>query len=71
MKHSYSSHSFNAHSYNERKLKNPNPSEYKAKYYKMHDEYQLFIESDDSQAKQISEISCKPVYCVKTNKLYQ
>ena len=62
---------FNANSYEERKSRIPNPSEYKAKYYQMHDNYKLFIESDDWQAQEISKISCKPVYCVKTNKLYQ
>ena len=55
----------------ERKLKTPNPSEFKAKYYKIHNNYKLFIESDDWQAQEIYKISGKPVYCVGTNKLYQ
>ena len=62
---------FDAQSYDDRKLRNPNPSEYKAKYYKIHDNYKLFIESEDWQAQQISKISGKLVYCVGTNKLYQ
>ena len=61
---------FNANSYNERKQKNPNPGIYKGNYYKMFDQYKLFIESEDWQAKQIAEISGKNVYCVETNKLY-
>lgn len=61
---------FNAHTYDERKQKNPNPAVYKANYYKIHDEYKLFIESDEWQAKQIAELTGKSVYCVKTNKLY-
>ena len=61
---------FNANSYEERKSRTPNPGEYKAKYYKMHDNYKLFIESDNWQAQTIANISNKPVYCVETNYMY-
>lgn len=62
---------FNASSWDERNKKGVPPEIYKADYYKSHNNYVLFIESDDNQAKKIAEISKKPVYCVETNKLYQ
>lgn len=46
------------------------PSLFKASYYKDHPEYQLFIESDEDQARSIAYLSGKPVLCIKTNKLY-
>jgi uncharacterized HAD superfamily protein len=61
---------FNADSYEERQQTN-SPGEYKGIYYKNHDKYKLFIESEDWQAQIINKISGKPVYCVETNKLYQ
>lgn len=62
---------FNAMSWQERNNKNIPPEKYKADFYKKHNNYRLFVESNDYQAKRISEISGKPVYCVETNKLYQ
>lgn len=46
------------------------PERMKGDYYKQQDWAILFIESDDSQARKIFEISGKPVYCVDSNKLY-
>lgn len=62
---------FDAMSWDERNKRNIPPEKYKADFYKQHDNYKLFVESNDYQAKRISEISCKPVYCVESNKLYQ
>ena len=62
---------FNANSWEERNKIGMNPEEYKGNFYKQQDEYKLFVESDDYQAKIIYEISKKPVYCVETNKIYQ
>lgn len=42
---------------------------YKGEYYKQHPEYAIFIESSLRQAKIISDVSHKPVYCVETNTL--
>lgn len=62
---------FNANSWDERHKSGISPEKYKGEYYKQHNNYKLFIESSDYQAKRIAEISSKPVYCVETNKLYQ
>lgn len=62
---------FNANSWEERNNTRIPSEVYKGNFYKSHDIYKLFIESSDYQAKRISEISKKPVYCVETNKLYQ
>jgi uncharacterized HAD superfamily protein/hypoxanthine-guanine phosphoribosyltransferase len=62
---------FDAMSWDERNKRNIPPEKYKADFYKQHDNYKLFVESNDYQAKRISEISGKPVYCVESNKLYQ
>ena len=62
---------FDAMSWDERNKRNIPPEKYKADFYKKHDNYKLFVESNDYQAKRISEISGKPVYCVESNKLYQ
>lgn len=61
---------FPANTWSERHNSNITPEEYKSKYYKEHSEYILFIESSDYQAKIISDISHKPVYCVETNRMY-
>ena len=59
---------FKADTYEERsKIE---PWFFKGSFYKSRPEYKLFIESDDSQARKINEISGKPVYCVETNKVY-
>lgn len=62
---------FNANSWEERNATGISPAMFKGNYYKDAQEYMLFVESDDSQARVIAEISKKPVYCVSTNKLYQ
>jgi uncharacterized HAD superfamily protein/hypoxanthine-guanine phosphoribosyltransferase len=62
---------FNANSWEERNKMGIPPEEYKADFYKNNDNFKLFVESSDHQAKKIAEISNKPVYCVETNKLYE
>ncbi len=59
----------NANNYIERHKVAPSSAEYKANIYK-NDDCQLFIESEDSQAKEIATLSGKPVLCIETNKLY-
>ena len=59
---------FNSDSYRDRS-KIP-PYVYKGEIYKSLDNFALFVESDDEQAKRIAEISGKVVYCVETNKIY-
>lgn len=61
---------FNANTWDERNKSGIPPEKYKADFYKSKPNYKLFIESNEQQAKKIAEISCKPVYCVETNKLY-
>ena len=43
--------------------------EFKANYYKQHNDLFLFIESNRSQASIIAELSNKPTLCVETNEL--
>ena len=43
--------------------------EFKANYYKQHDDLHLFIESSQTQAITIAEQSGKPALCVETNEL--
>lgn len=43
---------------------------FKASFYKSHDEYLLYVESDDYQAKMIHNISGKPVFSVEKNCIY-
>lgn len=62
---------FNADSWQQRKDSGISPEMFKGEYYRTHDNYQLFVESNDHQARGIHEISGKPVYCVETNKMYQ
>ena len=62
---------FNGNTYEERSFSGISPEKLKGEYYKTHNNYNLFVESDDRQAKKIAEISNKPVYCVETNKVYQ
>ena len=62
---------FPANTWDERNNSRISSEEYKAKFYKEHSNYKLFVESSDYQARRIAEISKKPVYCVETNKLYQ
>lgn len=61
---------FNADSWDERNKSGISSEQYKGEFYKSHNNYQLFVESSDHQARIISEISNKPVYCVETNKMY-
>ena len=60
----------NAQNYMERHAVAPSSAEYKANIYK-NDDAQLFIESEENQAKEIARISGKPCLCVSTNTLYQ
>jgi uncharacterized HAD superfamily protein len=60
---------FPANTWNERNNKIPS-EKYKADFYKSHNNYQLFVESSDYQARNIAEMTNKPVYCVDTNKMY-
>ena len=59
----------NAHNYIERNQVAPSSAQFKAEIYK-NDDAQLFIESEENQAKEIAELSGKPCLCVKNNKLY-
>jgi hypoxanthine phosphoribosyltransferase len=61
---------FPAKTWDERNKTEIQPEQYKAKFYKEHDNYKLFVESNDVQAKRIYDITKKPVYCVESNKLY-
>lgn len=61
---------FNANSWDERNKMGISPEIHKSNFYKSRDNYKLFIESDDDQARKIAEISKKPVFCVETNKMY-
>lgn len=47
------------------------PALFKAQYYKSKPWAELFIESDDDQAKEIARLSGKQVYCVSSNKVYK
>lgn len=60
---------FNSETYEERG-KLLSPFEYKANIYLSNNDYKLFIESDDWQAKLIHEISGKPVLSVEKNMIY-
>lgn len=60
---------FNSETYEERG-KLLSPFEYKANIYSSNDDYKLFVESDDWQAKLIHEISGKPVLSVEKNMIY-
>ena len=62
---------FDANTWDERNRSGISPEKYKGEFYKQHNNYKLFVESDDYQAKKIFEISNKPVFCVATNKVYQ
>lgn len=62
---------FDANTWEERHRKGIPPGKWKGEYYKQNSKYNLFVESNDNQAKTIFEISGKPVYCVETNKVYQ
>lgn len=61
---------FNANSWDERNNIGIPSEKYKADFYGSHDNYELFIESSDYQAKKIAEITNKAVYAVETNKMY-
>ena len=61
---------FNANTWDERNDKGISPEAYKGIFYANNENYKLFVESSDYQAKRIFEISKKPVYSVETNKLY-
>ena len=61
---------FDANTWDERNKSGISPEVYKGEYYKNNGIYELFIESNDYQAKKIAEISKKQVYCVETNRMY-
>lgn len=61
---------FGANSWDERNASGITPERYKGDFYKSHNNYNLFVESSDYQARKIAEISNKQVYCVETNKMY-
>ncbi len=46
------------------------PAQYKADIYKAHNQYVLFIESNDQEAQDICRLSRKPVYCFTSGKMY-
>ena len=46
------------------------PYRFKGEFFR-NNKYNLFVESNDRQARKISDISGKPVYCVETNRVYQ
>ena len=54
----------------ERKEKNLHAT-FKAEIYKRLKDSVLFVESDESQAKEINRITKKPVYCFENNTMYQ
>ena len=60
----------NAQNYIERHQVAPSSAQFKAEIYK-NDDAQLFIESEENQAREIAELSGKPCLCVKNNTLYQ
>ena len=62
---------FPAESWVERNKSHIPPEQFKAAYYKQHDNYRLFIESSDYQARRIYELTKKVVFCIETNKMYQ
>ena len=62
---------FPANTWNERYMSGISPGRFKGDFYKNHDEYNLFVESEDWQAQEIYNLSNKPVYSVEKNKIYQ
>lgn len=61
---------FDANSREARDYSGISSAQYKANIYRNDSRALLFLESDDDQAREIFNIVNKPVYCVKTNKLY-
>lgn len=61
---------FNASSWTEREMMGISPEDMKGNFYKNDPDSNLFIESDDKQARKIHQISGKPVLCVESNTLY-
>ena len=61
---------YDADSYEKRANDNVPPYLYKGSIFKNADWAQLFVESDNTQAVEISRYANKPVYCVQTNTLY-
>jgi len=60
---------FNAENYNQRNITQA-PYIYKGIIFKEHEEYKLFVESDDYQAQFIHNISGKPVLSIEKNIVY-
>lgn len=57
-----------SNSYEQRAMESP--WNYKAVWYRNHDEYKLFVESDEWQATMIYQSTWKDVYCLTTNKMF-
>lgn len=62
---------FDANTWDERNRSGVTPEKFKSDFYKTHNNYSLFVESDNWQARRIWQMSNKPVFCVESNKLYQ
>ena len=60
---------FKAQSWEERNGTGVTPAVFKSEIFK-NGRYRLFVESDAEQARQINQLSGKPVLCVENNKLY-
>lgn len=60
---------FDAGSWTERNATGISPEMYKAKHYGKSNA-KIFVESDERQARQIYEMTHKPVFCVETNTMY-
>jgi len=61
---------FPAQSWEDRANSGTTPSSFKASIYNQSTWAKLFVESSDRQAREIHEITRKPVYCVESNKMY-
>jgi hypoxanthine phosphoribosyltransferase len=62
---------FPAKTREERNSSGISPAQFKAKIYRNGIWAQLFVESDDIQAREIHRLSNKPVYCVGSNIMYE
>jgi len=61
---------FGADSWDARNASGISPARFKGDYYRDAAWANLFVESDDMQAREIHLISGKAVYCVETNRMY-
>ena len=60
-----------AKSYDERAGMGISPAAFKADIYRLRPWAKLFVESDDRQAREIHDITQRPVYSVETNQMYE